>query len=583
MTANSSGGYTASASSENGTRYAYKAFNGDYNLDNVREANWETAGSKYSTTSPYDALSGAASITDEQGNIVRGEWIKLVLPEQIKLMELEVASPTRRPDVIAIYGQSGGTNYFIDELGRDRLIDLAFVNFVHVHLTVDKDDDTGYYDTFIFVIKSSSNNDGLIDITHLGLLGVSINQSDAHGTDSIVRSVPVIPNTEDWLEVYYEGENYSGSGNITDESGNGFTGTVNGSLTYDNTWKAWKFDGSSSYISTTLSNPSGDWTHSVSLWWRQDEEPTSPWDYIVHVGNASVKNSSVLALNTGYELAFTNYSSSSLRTNFRPELGKWYHVTYVYRGGAHNRGAQLYINGVISGGDYDGSTTMSLPANAVMELGRNRNVQDYAHGSMANFRLFNRPLSPEEIWHLYAYQKEFFQNSPNAITLTGGRLGIGTSLPKASLHVHGDVMGASPVYWHVARTNGHVGATTKIVYDTVRANKGGGYDSTSGWFMAPVSGWYFTYFGGANRSASSVLHMSLRSDNGVTLLMAYDKPYGTSLMSAHRAGLVYISKGEAVSVYVTSSTVDGNNNIGSASAEWSGFLVSAEYRYYNDG
>ena len=60
-------------------------------------------------------------------------------------------------------------------------------------------------------------------------------------------------------------------------------------------------------------------------------------------------------------------------------------------------------------------------------------------GKIANFRLFNRALSGDEIWQLYAYQKDYFQVSPDVVTFKGGRLGIGTEEPRAVLDVRGGI------------------------------------------------------------------------------------------------------------------------------------------------
>ena len=53
----------------------------------------------------------------------------------------------------------------------------------------------------------------------------------------------------------------------------------------------------------------------------------------------------------------------------------------------------------------------------------------------------------DEIWQLYAYQKDYFQVSPDVVTFKGGRLGIGTLEPKAPLDVMGFRMdGATPSF-----------------------------------------------------------------------------------------------------------------------------------------
>ena len=62
-------------------------------------------------------------------------------------------------------------------------------------------------------------------------------------------------------------------------------------------------------------------------------------------------------------------------------------------------------------------------------------TSDKLNGSMANARLFKRALSSDEVWQLYAYQKEYFGHGDLNITLKAGRLGIGTSEPRAALDV----------------------------------------------------------------------------------------------------------------------------------------------------
>jgi hypothetical protein len=66
-------------------------------------------------------------------------------------------------------------------------------------------------------------------------------------------------------------------------------------------------------------------------------------------------------------------------------------------------------------------------------------TSDYFNGSIANFRLFNRVLTSDEIYQLYAYQKEYFGYGDLSMTLKAGRLGIGTSEPRAALDVRGDI------------------------------------------------------------------------------------------------------------------------------------------------
>jgi hypothetical protein len=109
-------------------------------------------------------------------------------------------------------------------------------------------------------------------------------------------------------------------------------------------------------------------------------------------------------------------------------------------------------------------------------------------GSVANFRLFNRALTSDEIYQLYAYQKEYFGHGDLSMTLKAGRLGIGTSEPRAALDVRGDIMGGCPVVFDcVASSTTAVGSY--INWNLVKLNKGSGLNGTT--FTAPVEGHYF--------------------------------------------------------------------------------------------
>jgi len=70
-------------------------------------------------------------------------------------------------------------------------------------------------------------------------------------------------------------------------------------------------------------------------------------------------------------------------------------------------------------------------------------------GSIANFRLFNRALSSDEIYQLYAYQKEYFGHGALGMTLKAGRLGIGTSEPRAMLDVRGGIHANGSQSWPI--------------------------------------------------------------------------------------------------------------------------------------
>jgi len=387
--------------------------------------------------------------------------------------------------------------------------------------------------------------------------------------------------------VYWDAGNtssYSGSGTtVNDLSGNDVTGQIYGTNGFDSTYNAWEFDGSGDYISGTLSNPSGDWVHSVSLWYRQDSPVTANWDYVYHIGAGASGQASIFATNTSGQIVMTNFSTSSVRGEYTLTLGQWYHITVVYSGGGVKiDNVSIYLDGTIFPGLItDGSgASINLSANANFIIGGRITDGDYTHGSIANFRVFNRALTGDEVWQLYAYQKEYFGHGNLDMALKSGRLGIGTTEPRAVLDVRGDIMGSSPVYFALALDTGNVGATNKIPFNLVRVNKGGGWDPGAKVFTAPIGGYYWMAFGGVNRSTSSVLRLDLKDgtlSGDDNIIGAYDRPYGNSLAHANVSGIVYIPQGGIVTLWCTSSTVDGGGGWGNtASVKWYGFLLSRE-------
>tara|TARA_B110000858_G_C17759813_1_gene453948 strand:- start:209 stop:1561 length:1353 start_codon:yes stop_codon:yes gene_type:complete len=115
----------------------------------------------------------------------------------------------------------------------------------------------------------------------------------------------------------------------------------------------------------------------------------------------------------------------------------WYHVVGIYSGGVMT----LYIDGNIL--QSTSGSSLNLPTNPYFALGvqLTSSGTEYStsgfNGSIANFRLFNRALTTDEIYQLYAYQKEDFGHGDLSMTLKAGRLGIGTSEPRAMLDVRG--------------------------------------------------------------------------------------------------------------------------------------------------
>ena len=104
---------------------------------------------------------------------------------------------------------------------------------------------------------------------------------------------------------------------------------------------------------------------------------------------------------------------------------------------------KIYLDGVDQNMSVSGTDTLQLAANTEFTIGARGTGalgNNPLNGSIANFRIFNRVLTQDEIYQLYAYQKEYFGHGDLSMTLKAGRLGIGTSEPRAALDVRGRIM-----------------------------------------------------------------------------------------------------------------------------------------------
>jgi hypothetical protein len=185
-------------------------------------------------------------------------------------------------------------------------------------------------------------------------------------------------------------------------------------------------------------------------------------------------------------------------SNFRDTFGinKWHHIVCTRAGTT----IKYFINGIDQARPIANSIALSIAANSVFTIGVRAGSQlgnNPMHGKIANFRLFNRALTSDEIYQLYAYQKEYFGHGDLSMTLKAGRLGIGTSEPRAALDVRGDIYGGMPVFFDVRFTSAPTAtyAGSRIVFDTINNSRGGGFDKSTGTFTAPIAGQYkFSYF-----------------------------------------------------------------------------------------
>jgi hypothetical protein len=424
-------GYVASASSTYTNYNPYEAFD---NEDPGSTAYWSGSTQIYNTNGTWGGGTAAAYTTNVGGVSKYGEWIQIQLPNKIKYNYSKIKAPSpaaRQPRDGYILGSNDTTGAWtilhrFEDVTRSSLDDLVTYT--------PSSESTQFFQYFRLVIETI--NDGGLrypGVNTWDLYGIPEYDPEAHGVDVVVKSVPNVPNT-DWLEVYYDAKNYT-SGLVQDLSTNSFNGTLTNGASFNNSDGIDKFvfDGSNDYISGSIpSTFTGNQTYTFSIWVKPDSHPSSGFVGVFEVGTRSSNDSMGLYFDTGkiIHLAY----GDNLATTTVATIGHWVHITGTYTSGDR----RVYANGnLLKQDDYSGLTLVGT----TFKLGSNEAGTQAFNGSIANFRLFNRALTPDEIYQLYAYQKEYFGHGDLSMTLKAGRLGIGTSEPKAALDVRGDVAG----------------------------------------------------------------------------------------------------------------------------------------------
>jgi hypothetical protein len=509
-------------------------------------------------TSPH--LSISTDRFDTNGNYtggdslagVSGDWIYIRLPDKIQLQSVDLWARygnVRNPIDATVLGSLNGMNWSVIGSWQN----AKFESGGSTSFTINS---IQYYNYIGFVFeKIEANSSGkFVNFHEIDLYGIPEYDPEAHGTDVVVKSVPNVPNT-DWLEVYYDGQDYSTMpATVTDKSGNNHTGTPSGGVGFDSTYKAFTFDGSNDYISSpttaTLSN------HTASMWIKFDSP--AAWEAVYSIKPASGfdRNNFILYVgNNFFRLESSGNTGPYYDINYTFVPGTWVHLTLVFRG-TGLEDCELYIDNVrlVPSGDGRSETDdITITGTNTIYVGSDP-AGYYLDGSIANFRLFNRALTTDEIYQLYAYQKEYFGHGALGMTLKAGRLGIGTSEPRVALDVRGNIIGGCPAAFSVAYNPTSLSGNQTIIWNLVYHNVGGGYNSSNGLFTAPVSGYYhFTVWGMTSSNTSGVVEFQFEK-NGSTV---QQRPYGnagSNYGNATGSIIEYLNIGDTMSIFLTDST-----------------------------
>ena len=433
-TTHTSQGYTISSSSTrsvNNSQLSH-AFN---DFDNTSGNRAWTSDNGYSTSTGLPT----------SGN---GDYIQIYLPGSgIKLDHTTILTSNQTgwnnpPRDVIIYGSNDGVNWTTLNISTDLPLNNGEPLTAKVHVGA-----STYYRYFrLRVTKTyiASGNSTYTKVAKWSLYGYE--EGDV-STDVTLSSVYNKPGTEH-LEVYWDANDtssYAGSGTtVTDLSGNGVTGTLSGAG-FDSTYNAFTFDGSGdplfngsgNFITGTLSNPSGDWVHSVSCWVYATELSGSRYRFVSHYGVEATRQQVILAIKNGRVVV--DFNSDNIGKDVSLVANTWYHVAFTYPGGGTSR-VKIYINGIDIGASGGGTTALNIASNRTLYIGKELNINwnDPWKGSIANFRIFSKVLSAEQVKELYDWQKDHFLGARSSMTLYQGNLGLGVAEPTARLEIAGN-------------------------------------------------------------------------------------------------------------------------------------------------
>jgi len=380
-----------------------------------------------------------------------GEYLILELPHKIIMSSVYISARQshvfKAPGNFKIYGSNNNSDWYTLLTVTGATPSYAVGNYYQLESGA-----TPYKYLAIVVSKASGgsafvpgdNSPSTIDAMMIGEIsyfGTPETDPEAHGVDVTIKSIPNVPNT-DWLEVYYDGQDYTQMPTtVTDKSGNNHTGTPSaGGVGFDSTYKAFTFNKTDNQYLSTSTPMSGNYLHSFSLWFKPNSLTAGSGDALFFVG----ANGTNTKIELFVESDRINYTFGGNNFQIYPTIvnGKWYHLAGTYNGLGGQNGREIYLDNVKLIGTHSGSTGVLAISTNNLDIGRytpdGSATTSAFDGSIANFRIFNRALTSDEIYQLYAYQKEYFGHGVLGMTLKNGRLGIGTSQPRGALDVRGE-------------------------------------------------------------------------------------------------------------------------------------------------
>jgi len=458
MTADSSGGYVASASSHLSDGQAFRCFDEFSGLFHTQYPYYTENGGTYdpgqTAVGSGSPASGTTLPSHELVSGYAGEYITLQLPKKIKPAKVEINTradeganldQTQSGEELALVGSNDGSTWEV----------------ITTH-TVTKYPDNNV-DSYFFPVNTTKY------YKHLGLICTNTGPVDSiyntawsmsnlrfwgyeegdESVDIVHKSIPNKPGQQQ-LAVYYEARDpnsysFADSTKVYDLSGSGVTGTLNG-VGYDAVDNAFTFDGVNDYVESSITTLSGDQIHSISFWLKLTNSQIGsvrqdPF-LIGNTSNAADKLSGMLIQSDNIYWYFSGNDiiipSSSLSL-----IGKkWYNITLVYTGGGGTiANRKIYIDGLAYNGTitYGGVGYGNILAfdSSTSKIRIGKSTAFPLNGSIANFRVYGKALSADQVRELYEYDAERFGHRQNLVALHKGNLGVGVLHPTSRFEVAG--------------------------------------------------------------------------------------------------------------------------------------------------
>jgi hypothetical protein len=339
-----------------------------------------------------------------------GIWYGLKFPFKVNLSQAHIQSPTNpevTPNTAVFLGsEDGGLTWSkIGEFSGASWVAYSYNKYTLSH--------TKPINAAAIVI-THSNHYYAANMAELKFFGTrEQGQSVLHdGELTLTKSLTVprigpaldaddTPRRDRLVVEYNTSTNPTFEGAVRDTSGRGNDGVFYGGASYSATEKALKFDESGDYLEGPVHNSSGEWLHSVSMWFKRNASDS--YDVLFHLGEQSAGKTSSMRLFSDNRFRF-NFYDADIEASYTVNNGTWYHLAFSYSGGTDIANRKIYLNGTKLAVTNNSGTpvVLNLDANEMFTLATQRYpIEGQMNCDISNFKLYNTALTAHEVKTLY--------------------------------------------------------------------------------------------------------------------------------------------------------------------------------------